>query len=179
METMGWGPYQADHEDASGQFEVRTFPSFSPARHPSLPTSFRVSHTRLFSPAQSNPLPPRLLPSSTPFFPNASHSSPSSHPAHLLLHLRPPPSFSIASPPSIFTPLQIERTTTTLSSLPPFCTRHPPRLSTPQPLPPRSIGTTTTRCSPPTASSSSSTWPAPSPKLTASAPPSCPSPSRA
>jgi len=22
METMGWGPYQADHEDASGQFEI-------------------------------------------------------------------------------------------------------------------------------------------------------------
>lgn len=26
METMGWGPYQADHEDASGQFEVGTKP---------------------------------------------------------------------------------------------------------------------------------------------------------
>ena len=22
MEAMGWGPYQADHEDASGQFEI-------------------------------------------------------------------------------------------------------------------------------------------------------------
>ena len=23
MEALGWGPYQADHEDANGQFEVR------------------------------------------------------------------------------------------------------------------------------------------------------------
>lgn len=22
MESMGWGPYQADHEDANGQFEI-------------------------------------------------------------------------------------------------------------------------------------------------------------
>ena len=22
MEALGWGPYQADHEDANGQFEI-------------------------------------------------------------------------------------------------------------------------------------------------------------
>eukprot|EP01052_Picozoa_sp_SAG31_P031378 SAG31_NODE_3317_length_4424_cov_3.662197_3_plen_78_part_00 len=24
MEALGWGPYQADHEDGNGQFEVRS-----------------------------------------------------------------------------------------------------------------------------------------------------------